>query len=330
MSEARSFKAVWMAAAADRALLPNSIDSYWSWTKLFHKVTAKSAGQWTGADWEKFERWMIAEGYSYSARRQARCALNFIFLHALKITVGKLNLPVIPKPDAALVVVPTREELGRIFTNLRGQERLACRIMHGSGTRIEETCRIRVQDVDLERCLLRVWDGKGMKNRLTVLPMNLLPVLRQQIEWRRALHEHDLANGDGFVELPSRLGKKMRGAARELGWQWLLASSAVVKQHRWYVSPDTVGTALRGARRAAGLIKRVTCHSLRKAFATEAQQAGMDIRTIQALLGHADMNTTATHYLQVDLRGAFSPADVPTAQLRQVFSTTRREALALP
>lgn len=330
MGGSASFKAVWMQVAADRALLPNSVDSYWSWTKLFFRFTKTGAGQWSGRDWERFERWLIAEGYSYSARRQARCALNFIFAHVLKMEVGKLDLPVIPRPDAALVVVPTRDELGRIFTNLRGQERLACRLMHGSGTRIEETCRIRVQDIDLERGLLRVWDGKGMKNRLTVLPLNLLPTLRQQIEWRRALHERDLANGDGFVELPTRLGKKMRGAARELGWQWLLASSAVVKQHRWYVSPDTVGTALREARRAAGIIKRVTCHSLRKAFATEAQQAGMDIRTIQALLGHADMNTTATHYLQVDLRGAFSPADVPSAQLRQGFSGERREALALP
>lgn len=326
---AQSFTAVWRQVASDRALLPNSVDSYWSWTKLFAKFTGTGAGQWTGRDWERFERWMLAERYSYSARRQGRSALNFIFLHVLKMEVGKLDLPVIPKPEAALVVVPTREELGRLFTNLRGQERLACRIMHGSGTRVEETCRIRVQDVDLERALLRVWDGKGEKNRVTVLPMNLLPTLRRQIEWRRALHARDLADGNGFVELPGRLGRKMRGAERELGWQWLLASSEVRKQRRWYVSPDTVGTALREARRAAGLVKRVTCHSLRKAFATEAQQAGMDVRTIQALLGHADMNTTATHYLAVDLQGAFSPADVPTVQLRRTFSLERREALAL-
>jgi integrase len=330
MAAERSFKALWMRVAADRALLPNSVDSYWSWTKLFAKVTEKRAGLWAGADWERFERWLIGEGYSYAARRQARCALNFIFRYVLQMEVGKLDLPIIPKPSAALVVVPTRDELGRIFTNLRGQERLACRLLHGSGTRVEETCRIRVQDVDLERALLRVWDGKGMKNRLTVLPVNLLPALRRQIEWRRALHEADLADGNGFVELPSRLGRKMRGAARELGWQWLLASSEVKAQHRWYVSPDSVGTALREARRAAGLIKRVTCHSLRKAFATEAQQAGMDVRTIQALLGHADMNTTATHYLAVNLQGAFSPADVPTPQLQQVFSIARREALLLP
>jgi integrase len=324
-----SFAAVWRQTAADRALLPNSVDSYWSWTKLFFRFTGTGAAQWSGRDWERFERWLLAQRYSYSARRQARCALNFIFRYVLKIEVGKLNLPIIPKPEAALVVVPTREELARIFTNLHGQERLACRIMHGSGSRVQETCRIRVQDVDLERARLRLWDGKGEKNRETVLPLNLLPLLGQQIEWRRALHERDLADGNGLVELPARLGRKMRGTPRELGWQWLLASSEVRKQHRWYLSPDTVSGALLAARRAAGTIKRVTCHSLRKAFATEAQQAGMDVRTIQALLGHADMNTTATHYLAVDLRGAFSPADVPSAQLGSRYSLERREALML-
>jgi integrase len=330
MSEPKSFKQVWHEVARDRALLPNSVDSYWSWTKLFWKFTGRGAGDWTGKDWEGFERWMIAEDYSYSARRQARCALAFIFSHVLRKDLGKLDLPIIPKPSHGLKVVPTREEIGRLFAGLRGQERLACRIMHGSGTRLEETSRIRMHDVDLERAMLRVWDGKGEKNRMTVLPLNLLPTLREHMTWRAALHARDLADGNGFVELPHRLGRKFRGADREIGWQWLFASSEIVKQHRWYLSPDSISRAVLAARRAAGIIQRITCHSLRRAFATELQQAGMDVATIQALLGHASMETTATHYLAADVRGAFSPADVPTAQLRPVYTVARREALALP
>lgn len=307
---ADSFTQRWQQAAKDEALLPNSRKSYWCWTKIFFRYLGRGASTWTGRDWENFERYLIDKRYSYSARRQARCAVNFIFRSVLRVEIGKLDLPLIPKPEHALVVVPTREELGRIFTNLRAQERLACRIMHGSGTRVEETCRIRVHDLDLERGRLRVWDGKGEKNRETVLPHNLIPTLQKQMEWRRALHERDLADGNGFVELPSRLGRKMRNAARELGWQWLLVSSKVQQQHRWYLSPDTIGNALRKARRAAGIIKRITCHSLRKAFASELAALGMDPRTIQALLGHEHFDTTATYYLSVNMTGAFSPADV--------------------
>ena len=329
MSQQQSFGAMWERAAQDRALLPNTIDSYWTWARHFWRFLKRPASTWEAKDWEAFERHLIAEKYSSSARRQARSALNFIFRYALKKRVGKLDLPRIRKPSPALVVVPTREELGRIFTNLKGLERIACRIMHGGGTRREETVHIRVQDVDLARARLRVWDGKGAKNRETVLPRNLLPALAQLIEWRRCLHERDLADGNGFVWLPDRLARKYRGAAREFGWQFLLASSVVEQQRRWHISADTVGSALRLARLSAGIVKRVVCHSLRKAFASECAQAGMDIRTIQALLGHASMETTATHYLAIDLQGAFSPADIPTVQLRPVQLIAQREVLRL-
>lgn len=319
-----SFTQRWHDAARDEALLPNSRKSYWCWTRTFFRYLGRGAATWTGHDWEKFERWLIDERYSYSARRQARCALNFIFRSVLHLNVGKLDLPVIPKPEHALVVVPTREDLGRIFTNLRGQERLACRIMHGSGTRVEETCRIRMHDLDLERARLRVWDGKGEKNRETVLAQNLIPMLQKQMDWRRALHERDLADGNGFVELPSRLGRKMRSAARDPGWQWFLPSSEVRKQYRWYLSPDTVGNALRKARRAAGIIKRITCHSLRKTFASELAAAGMDPRTIQALLGHEHFDTTARYYLAVNMAGAFSPADIATVNSLPAIESGRR------
>ena len=116
----------------------------------------------------------------------------------------------------ALVVVLTREELVRLFAGLRGQDWLACRIMHGSGTRVEETCRIRVQDVDIEKARLRVWDGKGEKNRVTVLPVNLLPALKRQIDWRKAVHERDVAEGNGLWSCQAEWGGS--GGVRRVRW----------------------------------------------------------------------------------------------------------------
>jgi integrase len=334
MTARDAFRAVWNRAALKRGLSKETQESYWHFTKrLFVVCGRRSSETWTGADWERLEWWMAEQkpAFSYSSRKVARSAMDFIFREVLKMDVGRLDLPFLPKPQPALVVVPTREELGRIFTNLRGQVRLACRIMHGSGARVKECCRIRVQDIDLDpaRPRVRLWDAKGAKNRVSVLPRNLLPVLRAQIEWRRLLHEQDLADGNGFVELPERCARKFGGQARKLGWQWLLASSEVKEQHRWYLSPDTVGAKLRQAKEDAGIVKKIVCHSLRKAFATECAQVGMDIRTIQHLLGHANMQTTADHYLQVNLTGAFSSADVPTARMRPVYSLPELEALAL-
>jgi integrase len=326
-----SLRAMFEEAADFVGLAERSRETYWSWTGTFFRAVKKPAREWRGADWEFFERWLMAQrpAYSVAARKQARSAVNFIFRHVLKLEVGRLELPHLPKPEPALVVVPTREELVRLFAGLRGQDWLACRIMHGSGTRVEETCRIRVQDVDIEKARLRVWDGKGEKNRVTVLPVNLLPALKRQIDWRKAVHERDVAEGNGFVELPGRVGRKWRGAARALGWQWLLASGDVVKQHRWYHSPGCVQRALKCAREAAGIVKRIVPHSLRKVFASELQQAGMPAREIQGLLGHADLNTTATHYLEANAEGAFSPADVPAAALQRPWAIERKEALRL-
>ncbi len=327
-----AFKSAWRRAVAKKALTASTSDSYLFWVRrLFVVCGRRDFSTWGPRDWERLEWWLAEQrpSYSLSSRHQARNALNFVFHAVLGLEVGKLDLPKLPRPEPALVVVPTREEIGRILTNLKGQERLACRIMHGSGARVQECCRIRVQDIDLERARVRLWDGKGEKNRETVLPRHLLPILAQQIAWRRVLHERDVADGNGFVEVPSRIARKFRGAPRELGWQWLLASSVVSAQHRWYLSPDSVGGALLAARRAAGIVKRVTCHALRKAFATEAMQAGMDVRTIQALLGHADLKTTANHYLAIDLRGAFSPADVPTERLRPALALAYPEVLTL-
>jgi integrase len=283
-------------------------------------VVKKRASEWTGADWERFEWWLLEQRppYGLSARRQARSAVNFLFVHVLKMQVGKLDLPVLPKPERALVVVPTREEMEWIFYRLHGQSLLAAQLMHGSGVRVREACRIRVRDLDLNpaRPRLRVWDGKGVKNRWTVLPVSLLPALARQMEWWSALHARDLADGNGFVEMPGRQGVKWRNAARELGWQWLLCSSEVKADgKRWHHAPGVVQRDVRMARQAAGMVRHIVPHCFRKAFASELDRARAPLAQISALLGHEDINTTSRHYLETDIAGAFSPADVPSAVL---------------
>lgn len=171
-----SFTERFRLVARERALLPNSIASYTFWIKLFYRFTCRGAATWTGRDWEGFERSLLAADppYSYAARRQARCALAFAFSRVLGKDVGRLDLPIIPKPERKLPVVPTRAELGLVFAQLRGVDRLQALLMYGSGPRVEEVCRLRVQDVDFTRATLRIWDGKGAKNRLTVLPVGLI------------------------------------------------------------------------------------------------------------------------------------------------------------
>ena len=325
-----SLKEILRTAVAGAGCVDSTFDSYWFWIKMMHGAVGGRASQWTGAEWERFEWWLLEQRppYSLAARRQARSAVNFLFVHVLKLEVGKLRLPMLPKPERALVVVPTREEMEWIFAKLHGQVLLAARLMHGSGVRVQEACRIRVQDLDLSsrQPRLRVWDGKGEKNRWTVLPVSLLSDLHRQMKWREALHARDLADGNGFVEMPGRLGRKWKSASRELGWQWLLPSSDVQEDgKRWHLAPGVVQREVRKARLASGIVRRIVPHCFRKAFASELDRGRAPLAQISALIGHSDINTTAKYYLETDIAGAFSPADVPSSALEW-----RPEVLPLP
>ena len=224
--------------------------------------------------------------------------------------MGRLELPPLPKVHPTLRTIPSREELGRIFTGLTGQVKLMAALCYGSGLRIGECCTLRVQDLDLAALTVRIHAGKGDKSRLTVLPVLLVPALRRHLAWRAALHECDMGNGLGLVELPGRLAIKYRNANRELRWQYLFPSTAVRGQYRWHATDESVAKQMRAAVAAAGITKRVTPHTLRHAFATHAMQAGNDPRTVQDLLGHASLETTMI-YLHGDVARGFSPLDVP-------------------
>jgi len=248
--------------------------------------------------------------YGPVSRKQALCAIKFVFDHVLKMDLGRLDLPPMPRVRHTLRTIPNRDELGRIFAGLKGQAKLMAALMYGAGLRVGECCHLRVQDLDVAARSVRVWDGKGQKCRLTVLPELLVPAIHRHLTWVKSVHDLDLAAGAGLVELPGRLAIKYRNANREFRWQWLWPSAVVRGQYRWHATDEMVSKQMRAAVRAAGIIKRVTPHTLRHAFATHAMRAGNDIKTVQELLGHEDLNTTAI-YLHADAAKGFSPLDVP-------------------
>jgi integron integrase len=293
----------------ERSLARTTRSNYHGWVKAFYQFNRTPASQWTG---EMLSQWLghlHRLDYSAGSRKQALCAVVFVFRHVLQREIGNLNLPPMPRVRQTLRVVPSREELGRIFAGLKGQAKLMAGLMYGSGLRVNECCHLRVKDVDLPGLTVNVWDGKGAKCRRTVLPVMLGGALQRHLAWRKALHDQDVAAGQGLVELPGRLAQKYRKANREFTWQWLFPSTVLRGQYRWHATDEMVAKQMREAVRAAGITKRITPHCLRHAFATDAMRAGNDIRTVQELLGHEDMNTTAI-YTHGDTASGVSPLDV--------------------
>lgn len=315
-------------AAAAQSLGRNTIRTYAFWLRKCWADTRVPASQWTGAT---IERWMYSlskQGYGRVSRKQALCAAVFVFKHVLRADLGKLNLPPCPPERRTLKTIPTREELARIFAGLRGQPRLMAAVMYGSGLRVEECCKLRVQDFDFANLTIRVWSGKGDKHRLALMPVVLVPALQRHLRWRIALHEQDLAAGAGIVELPGRLAHKYRGADRKIEWQYFFPSAAIRNQRRWHAVPEGVQKAMRRAVAAAGILKRVTPHTLRHAFTTHALRAGNDIRTVQELLGHESLETTMI-YAHADAACGFSPLDVPPPERPSRAELARRRLLPL-
>jgi integron integrase len=300
----------------EQSLARNTRSCYHGWVKAFYRFNRTPASQWTG---EMLSQWLghlHRLEYSPVSRKQALCAVVFVFRHVLKREVGNLNLPPMPRVRQTLRVVPSREEIGRIFAGLKGQAKLMAGLMYGSGLRRDECCHLRVKDVDLAGLTVNVWDGKGGKCRRTVLPVMLGAAMTRHLAWRKALHDQDVAAGQGLVELRGRLAQKYRNANREFAWQWLFPSTLLRGQYRWHATGEMIAKQMREAVRAAGITKRITPHCLRHAFATHAMRAGNDIRTVQELLGHEDLNTTAI-YTHGDTASGFSPLD---AGLRPVVA----------
>lgn len=280
----------------------NELRKFWRWTGK------KPASEWSASDVEGWLHHLRNESYSRSSRKTSLCALVYVFKNVLQRELGTLNLPAMPKEKPTLKIIPNRQEIGRIFASMKGMVRLMAGLMYGSGLRVSEVCELRVKDIDIDSLSLRIYDAKGEKNRLCLMPERLVNALQNQIAWRMALHERDVADGAGFVDLPGRYGQKKKGASRDIRWQYLFPSSLIRGQRRWYLTPKAVQKAMSAAVRATGILKIVTPHTLRHAYCTHSQQCGNDIATVAALMGHETIETTQIYSHAAAARGV-SPLD---------------------
>jgi integron integrase len=259
----------------------------------------------------------VDEHVSASTQNQALSALLFLYRHVLGRQVGELGDVIRARRPRHLPVVLTRHEVKAILAELDGDKRLMASLMYGGGLRLSECLRLRVQDVDFSRAEIVVRDGKGGKDRVTMLPRTLQAPLRVHLKTVKQLHDHDRAAGWGKVQLPAALDRKYPNAPADWRWQWVFPQARRWKdpttgqQGRHHVHETIVQRAMKDAVCRARLAKHASCHTLRHSFATHLLEAGHDIRTIQELPGHKSVNTTMiyTHVLNRGGLGVRSPAD---------------------
>ncbi|HEY4688606.1 MAG TPA: integron integrase [Anaerolineae bacterium] len=259
----------------------------------------------------------LDQNVAASTQNQALSALLFLYRNVLG---RELNLPINAmraQRPARLPTVLAKEEVTAVIGDLTGVYQLMAKLLYGSGLRLMECARLRVKDVDFAQYLIVVRDGKGMQDRITVLPNTLVVPLQEHLQRVRRLHNDDLANGFGGVYLPEALERKFPSAERDWIWQYVFPSgrrsvdprTGVERRH--HVEPSTLQKVVKEAARRVGIQKRVSCHTFRHSFATHLLQSGYDIRTVQELLGHKDVKTTMiyTHVLNRGGLAVRSPLD---------------------
>jgi integron integrase len=290
----------------------------WAW-RLAHFIRPRGLDTATGEDLKAFLSDLAVRGrVSVATQRQALNALVFLFREALGQDPGDLSGFEVARRGRRLPSVLTRPECGRLFEALPGTARLMAELMYGSGLRLTELLRLRIKDVDLDRLRVTVRAGKGDKDRMTVLPEKLVEALRTHRERVRGLYEADRVAGLAGVWMPEALERKYPGAGTSWEWHWLFPSRQMMRdphsglQRRHHVLDATFQHAIREAALKARLNKRVTPHTLRHSFATHLLESGVDIRTVQDLLGHVDVATTQiyTHVMARPGLGVRSPLDL--------------------
>jgi integron integrase len=260
----------------------------------------------------------IERKVSASTQNQALSALLFLYKEVLELELPWLNTMERAKKPQRLPTVLTVREVNEVLGKLEGTIGLMVKLLYGTGMRLMECVRLRVKDVDFEMRQITVRDGKGQKDRVTMLPESLVAALQRHLSRVQGLHQEDLVAGLGEVYLPDALARKYPNAAREWGWQYVFPARSIStdprsgKRRRHHVDEKALQRAVKKAAQEAKIPKPVTPHSLRHSFATHLLQSGYDIRTVQELLGHKDVSTTMiyTHVLNRGGKGVRSPLDI--------------------
>ncbi|CAN7381373.1 integron integrase [Pseudoxanthomonas sp. LjRoot168] len=267
---------------------------------------------------EAFLTQLAVEGkVAASTQNQALSAVLFLYREVLGLKLAWMEDVVRAKRPQRVPTVLSQTEVRALLAHMDGRMAVLARLLYGSGMRLMEGVRLRVKDVDFARNEITVREGKGGKDRRTVLPASLVPALQAEVERVQVLHAQDLARGAGEVWLPHALSRKYPNAARELGWQYAFPARAISldpRDGRWrrhHIDEAMLSRALKRARVAAAIVKPVSAHTLRHSFATHLIESGYDIRTVQELLGHKDVATTQiyTHVLNRGAGAVLSPLD---------------------
>ena len=294
-------------------------DAYLNWTRRFIYFHGKRHPQEMGGlEVEAFLTYLATEGrVAASTQNQALAALLFLYREVLAKELPWMDGIVRAKQSARVPVVLAENEVRALLAQLDGTRWLAASLLYATGMRLLEGLRLRVKDVDFERREVTVRDGKGGRDRRTMLPERLIEPLRSHLERVKLVHERDLAEGFGEVCLPFALARKYPHAGRSWAWQYVFPAGsrsvdpldAVIRRH--HLDEKVIQRAVSEAARRAGIAKPVSPHILRHGFATHLLEGGYDIRTVQELLGHKDVSTTMiyTHVLNKGGRGVTSPLD---------------------
>jgi len=293
--------------------------SYLGWLKSFSSyVVYKKPADVTQDDFKNFLTYLAVERkVSISTQKQAFNAILFVFRYVLDKEVQGLKDTIHSRIPPRLPVVLTRQEIFKIFEHLDGIYRLMAGIIYGGGLRLAECLMLRVKDIDFERSCLTVRSGKGDKDRQTLLPESLKNPLQKHLDAIHIIYQKDRKNDIEGVWLPSALERKYPNAGKEWGWFWVFPSyklsvdpeTKIIRRHHLY--PSTIQKAFQKAVAKSGITKNATIHTLRHSFATHLLENGYDVRTIQELLGHANLQTTMiyTHIAQKNMLGVKSPMD---------------------